>query len=181
MRTPPKKSDRKNTPDILAGGGVVWRCKAKKPKEIEIVVIYRPRKNDWTLPKGKIEKNDTDLLFCALREVTEETGLRAVPGSYIGKTVYQTKNARGEEAKKKVYYWLMGMVSGEFIPNKEVSELRWLSLPEAEKILTFKRDKELVRSVMSSLAKASDSTAGRWEVPEHWEEQRDEWRWAGEK
>jgi 8-oxo-dGTP diphosphatase len=121
--------------EIRAAGGVVMR-------DGEVAVVHRPRYDDWSLPKGKLDEGET-FEQAALREVWEETGLRARLGRELPPVEY---SVRGRP--KLVRYWLMQVEShpGPFEANDEVDELRWLSPADAVALLTYDRDKELVRA-----------------------------------
>ena len=129
-------------PEILAAGGVVWR-KGDDGRP-EFAVIYRPKYDDWTLPKGKLDPGET-FEQAALREVEEETGLRCRLGKRLGDTHYRDRHDR----PKLVQWWAMEAEpgSGEFTPNDEVSELEWLSPADARRRLMYERDRELVAEV----------------------------------
>ena len=122
-------------PEVRAAGGVVRR-------DGRIAVVHRPRYDDWSLPKGKLDPGE-DYEEAALREVREETGLECELGDELSSTSYHDRKGRS----KLVRYWLMQPVSGEFAPNEEVDELRWLTPAEAAPLLTYPRDKELVQEV----------------------------------
>jgi 8-oxo-dGTP diphosphatase len=121
--------------DVLAAGGLVLR-------DGEVAVVHRPRYDDWSLPKGKLDEGE-DFEEAALREVWEETGLRCRIDSTLGDASYKDR----KERDKLVRYYRMTTESGEFEPNDEVDELRWLSPADAEELLTYDFDKELVREV----------------------------------
>jgi 8-oxo-dGTP diphosphatase len=118
--------------EVLAAGGLVLR-------DGEVAVVHRPRYDDWSLPKGKLDKGE-DFEQAALREVWEETGLRCRIESTLGDTNYHDRKDR----PKLVRYFHMRPESGEFAPNDEVDELRWLPLDEAQELLTYDFDRELV-------------------------------------
>lgn len=123
------------TPDdaeVLAAGGLVLR-------DGEVALVHRPRYDDWSLPKGKLDEGE-DFQQAALREVEEETGLRCRLGRTLGDTTYRDRKNR----LKLVRYFEMHPEEGEFAPNDEVDELRWLPLAEAGEALTYDFDKELV-------------------------------------
>ncbi len=124
---------------VEAAGGVLLR-----PGEegYEVCVVHRPRYGDWTLPKGKLEPDET-FEEAALREVEEETGLRCELGAELGGTHY----VDGKGRPKIVRYWLMEVVGGEFEPNDEVDDLRWMTAHDAVDALTYERDRELVAGI----------------------------------
>jgi 8-oxo-dGTP diphosphatase len=104
-----------------------------------VAVIHRPKYMDWSLPKGKLEKGE-GWLEAALREVQEETGYRCEPGAELPHISYLDRKSR----RKLVRYWLMEPIEGEFEADDEVDELRWVTLSEADGLLTYPHDKELV-------------------------------------
>lgn len=127
-------------PEVLAAGGVVVRDTADGP---EIVLVHRPSYDDWTLPKGKLDAGET-FEDAALREVLEETGLRCTLGEELPGIRYHDNKGR----PKLVRYWRMTADGGEFAPNDEVDELRWLPPAEAGELLSYERD----RTVLAGLA-----------------------------
>ena len=122
-------------PEVRAAGGVVRR-------DGRIAVVHRPRYDDWSLPKGKLDPGET-WEEAALREVREETGLECELGEELSSTSYRDRKGRS----KLVRYWLMKPVGGEFAPNDEVDELRWLTPAEAAELLTYPHDKKLAQEV----------------------------------
>ncbi|MGO9965106.1 MAG: NUDIX hydrolase [Acidimicrobiales bacterium] len=134
---------------VLAAGGIVLR--AGDSGGWEVAVVHRPEHLDWTLPKGKLEA-DESAVQCALREVREETGLTCHLGRFAGQVEYTDRRGR----RKVVSYWLMQPVEGEFQPTAEVDELRWPSLTDAAALLSYSHDRELLESVRSPLTKADE-------------------------
>lgn len=127
---------------IRAAGGVVWRLRGAGGGGPEVLVVHRPKYDDWTLPKGKAEPGESDE-DCALREVEEETGLRCILGEHLGDSSYVDRYGRPKVAQ----YWAMRPVSGSFEPNAEVDEVRWLPVGDALDLLSYDRDRPVVRAL----------------------------------
>ena len=125
--------------EVKASGGVVRRA---GEDGIEIAVVHRPQYDDWSLPKGKLDPGET-WEEAALREVEEEIGLRCTLGEELPHVEYQDRKGR----EKIVRYWLMDVEGGEFAPNDEVDEMRWLAPDDAAELLTYPRDRELVEGL----------------------------------
>ena len=130
---------------ILAAGGLVIR--QSKPDRIEIAIVHRPIREDWSYPKGKVEPKET-LTECALREVLEETGLRCRIVSFVGTTEYRDRKDR----RKIAAYWVMTPEGGRFRSSEEVDEMRWVELGEAARLLTYERDRELLVTLQEPAA-----------------------------
>lgn len=126
-------------PLVWAAGGLVVRT--TDPGRWQVAVIHRPHREDWSFPKGKVEPQET-FEECALREVLEETGLHCRLGSFVGHTEYRDRKDRS----KVVAYWVMHVDGGEFHRTAEADELRWLDLDQASALLTYDRDRELLRA-----------------------------------
>ncbi|HEX8769535.1 MAG TPA: NUDIX hydrolase [Acidimicrobiales bacterium] len=126
---------------VRAAGGVVRR--AGPGGETEVLLVHRPKYDDWTIPKGKLDPGESDL-EAALREVEEETGLQCDIVRELPGVSYTDRDGRD----KTVRYWEMTPVAGQFVPNHEVDEARWLPVADALNLLTYPRDRE----VLSELA-----------------------------
>jgi 8-oxo-dGTP diphosphatase len=126
---------------VLAAGGLVVRPTGAQA--IEIALVHRPIREDWSFPKGKAETKET-LTECALREVLEETGLGCRIVSFVGTTEYRDRKDR----PKIVAYWAMTPETGSFRASQEVDELRWVELGVAADILTYDRDRDLLASLV---------------------------------
>ena len=117
---------------IHAAGAVLWRARGEG---IEIALVHRPRYDDWSLPKGKSMPGE-HVLLTAVREVEEETGVRAALGRRLASQSYLA-----EGQPKRVEYWAARPVSAErFTPGDEVDGLAWLPLPAARERLSYPRD-----------------------------------------
>lgn len=122
---------------VHAAGGMIVR---RTPDGVlEVAVVHRPERLDWSFPKGKLEPGET-LEECAVREVSEETGFTCRLGSFVGHTEYRDRKDR----PKVVAYWVMEVESGEFCAGREVDELRWVDLAEAAHLLSYVRDRDLL-------------------------------------
>jgi 8-oxo-dGTP pyrophosphatase MutT (NUDIX family) len=127
-------------PEVRAAGGVVVREEDGEPK---VAAIHRPRYMDWSLPKGKLEPGES-WERAAMREVEEETGYRCQLGRELDSVAYLDRNGR----KKVVRYWEMSSPEGDFEPDEEVDELRWVDLDGAKELLDYDHDLELVAGVL---------------------------------
>jgi 8-oxo-dGTP diphosphatase len=125
---------------VQAAGGIVLRRAGHR--RVEVAVVHRPLRQDWTLPKGKLEPGES-WEDCALREVLEETGFRCELRNFVGYTEYRDRRGRA----KVVGYWLMEPIDGEFVPGDEVDILQWLEMGVAVRALTYERDRELLASL----------------------------------
>jgi len=126
------------TPEIVAAGGVVWRRDIEG--EIEVLLVHRPRYDDWSLPKGKVEEGEA-LISCAYREILEETGLSIKLGPYIGSVEYYVP-----DGLKSVAYWSASLVEdhSSFHANEEVDQIIWLDLQSAAFRATRESDREIL-------------------------------------
>jgi len=124
---------------VRAAGGIVVRPGPKG--RWQVLLVHRPRYDDWSLPKGKADGDERDE-DTALREVEEETGLRCKLGVPAGRTQYRDSKGRD----KVVHYWLMEPESDDdaFVPNAEVDELRWCSVADAADQLSYAHDRKLL-------------------------------------
>ena len=119
--------------EVHAAGGLVVR-------DGLVLLVHRPRYDDWTLPKGKLDAGES-FEEAALREVEEETGVRCTLGAELPSTRYSDKKDR----PKLVRYWLMEVEHDPgFTPNDEVDGVRWVTPAEAAALLTYQRDAELL-------------------------------------
>jgi 8-oxo-dGTP diphosphatase len=133
--------------EVKAAGGVVWRRGAASTPEV--VVVHRPRYDDWSLPKGKLDPGES-WEDAAAREVNEEVGLRVRLGEELPPVAYRDHKGR----EKAVRYWLMEPEDGHapFTPNDEVDEMRWVDVDRAAGLLSYPHDAELVRAAAERIA-----------------------------
>ena len=133
-------------PQVHAAGAAVYRRTAAG---VEWAIIHRPRYDDWSLPKGKLDAGE-DFESAAVREVGEEIGVHGTLGAELPPTRYRDNKDR----PKLVRYWLMEAEDGgpPFTPNDEVDEVRWLGAEEARELLSYDRDRELLQAATGTLA-----------------------------
>jgi 8-oxo-dGTP diphosphatase len=132
-------------PTVRAGGGVVWRHAGDDAVRLELLLVHRPRYDDWTFPKGKCDAGESDEA-CAAREVEEETGLRCVLGPELATTRYVDNQGRD----KVVRYWTMTVEAQlDWAPGDEVDEQAWVPVDEVGARLTYARDLPVLESFLA--------------------------------
>ena len=123
---------------MRAAGGLAMR-------DGRVCLVHRPRYDDWSLPKGKLDAGET-FEQAAFREVEEETGLRCRLVEELSEVRYTDSKGR----PKVVRYWRMEVVEDlGFTPDEEVDELRWMDPAEALELLTYEHDRELVQGLIA--------------------------------
>jgi 8-oxo-dGTP diphosphatase len=135
------KRDRADEDLVRASGGVILRFDGPMPR---ILLVHRPRYDDWTIPKGKLDRGETDE-ECAVREVEEETGLTCELGRELPSITYRDNKGR----PKLVRYWLMDapmpyIESDDFESNDEVDRIIWVDPGGARALLSYDRDREVI-------------------------------------
>lgn len=120
---------------ITAAGGVVWRG---RHGDVEVALVHRPRYDDWSLPKGKVEDGESELA-AAVREVNEELRASVAVSRRIGRVRYHHGGT-----SKTVSYWAMRHLGGQFLPSREVDAVEWLSPARARRRLTYPVDRPLL-------------------------------------
>jgi 8-oxo-dGTP diphosphatase len=123
--------------EVEAAGGVVLDGEGR------VALVHRPRYDDWSLPKGKLDPGES-FEQAALREVEEETGMRCRLLDELDPVEYRDNKGR----LKRVRYWRMAVEQDPgFVANDEVDRLRWVPPEEAASLLTYPHDAELVRAL----------------------------------
>jgi len=148
-----KPKQREVKPEVRAAGGVVWRAAVLADEHgdtrpaVEFVLVHRPRYDDWSFPKGKLDKGES-FEEAALREVIEETGLVCELGDELPSTEY----VDGKGRLKLVRYWSMRIVGIEpWAPNDEIDLRRWVTFDEAAHMLTYVHDRALLNLLRDEL------------------------------
>jgi len=133
----------KGKAEIKAAGGVIVRSSKKGP---QILLVHRPRYNDWSFPKGKLEP-DEKFKHAALREVLEETGFECkMHKPSLPSLTYRDRNGRSKEVR----YWLMTVLSGTFTPNDEVDLIAWVRVDNVPDRLTYAKDQTVFADLLES-------------------------------
>ncbi|WP_281667178.1 NUDIX hydrolase [Parascardovia denticolens] len=150
----------KKAPVVLAGGAVVWRLDQGR---VEVCLVHRPRYDDWSWPKGKLEAHES-IVHCAVREVQEEIGLPIALGAFLGHTSYPLLNEGKKESKRRstdkqtkhCFYWSARLLDPDSASARkaaigpirqpdpeEINQVLWLPLDHARHLLTQKADKAI--------------------------------------
>jgi len=130
--------------EVTAAGGVLWRRGAGG--EIEVLVVHRPRYDDWSFAKGKCDPGES-FAETAEREVLEETGFTVAFGPELDEVRYLDHKDR----TKLVRYWAMTVVGGEFTPNDEVDEAVWLPADQAGERVSYPHDAALLAQLLRAI------------------------------
>jgi 8-oxo-dGTP diphosphatase len=134
----------RHMPEVHAAGAVVYRLADDGP---EFAVIHRPRYDDWSLPKGKLDPGE-DFEQAAIREVQEEIGVVGELGDELPPVRYEDNKGRD----KVVRYWLMEAADPPpFEPNDEVDKLKWCGADKALDKLSYKRDRQVLKTAIELL------------------------------
>ena len=123
----------------------MWR---RRDGEVDVVLVHRPRYDDWTLPKGKVDPGETDE-HAALREVREEASIDASIGEELPSTTYLDRSGKN----KRVRYWAMTVLGGAPEGDNEVDLAEWVPLQEARARLSYERDVAVVDALAGVLAR----------------------------
>ncbi len=157
-------------PSIWAAGGVVHRHRPKWG--IQYLLVHRPRYDDWSLPKGKLDDGES-MADAAIRETHEETGYTCALGPEVGTIAYRTTAAN----HKAVRYWLMESERGRFRRNAEVDAVEWVGIEAARRLLSYERDLAVLErghalatnphsSALYLLRHANAGVRAKWQGPD---------------
>jgi STE24 endopeptidase len=133
-------------PQVRAAGCAVWRAAGDGT---EVLLVHRPRYDDWSLPKGKLDPGES-WEDGARREVEEETGCTGTLGPRLATTNY----IDGKGRTKEVRWFELRSPQGEFMANDEVDEVVWLSSEAARRRVTRPSDAEVIRALDEHLEQA---------------------------
>lgn len=126
---------------IRAAGVVLWRPSSRGP---QLLIVHRPRRKDWSLPKGKLDPGE-HVVVAAVRETIEETGHTPILSAPLPRQRYRVLGRT-----KTVDYWLaQSDGKAPFVPDDEIDEVRWVTLGQAESMLTYARDFRLVNDALT--------------------------------
>ena len=123
--------------NVVAAGALLWRV---EKGELKIAIIHRSRYNDWSWPKGKLDKGET-IAQAAVREIREETGLKISLGVHLAEINYQLPSG----VNKEVHYWAAqvsdkALANSKFKPSEEVAKVDWKTPAQARKLLSYEFD-----------------------------------------
>ena len=130
---------------VVAAGAILWRL---EKGELKLAIIHRSRYDDWSWPKGKIDKGET-VAEAAVREIREETGLRVALGTYLAEINYKLPNGD----KKQVHYWAAkvsdkALAESKFKPSEEVAKVDWKTPQQARKLLSYEFDEQPLNALL---------------------------------
>ncbi len=130
---------------VVAAGAILWRL---EKGELKLAIIHRSRYDDWSWPKGKIDKGET-VAEAAVREIREETGLRVALGTYLAEINYKLPNGD----KKQVHYWAAkvsdkALAESKFKPSEEVAKVDWKTAQQARKLLSYEFDEQPLNALL---------------------------------
>ena len=129
-------------PDVIAAGAVVGR-------KGTVLLVHRPKYDDWSFPKGKRDPGEDDVVT-AVREVAEETGVEVRLGMPLPSTAYVQLDGR----TKLVHYWRASVVGDHdvttYVANDEIDDVAWVPIDEAAGLLSYLRDREVLAALETS-------------------------------
>ncbi len=132
---------------VFAAGAICWR---EEHGQLLVAIIHRSRYKDWSWPKGKVDSGET-LPEAAVREISEETGLKVRLGIPLGVQKYKLQNG----AEKEVHYWAArvtdeALKTSTFKPDDEVEIIDWKTPDEARALLSYSHDAEILDALLNA-------------------------------
>jgi 8-oxo-dGTP pyrophosphatase MutT (NUDIX family)/phosphohistidine phosphatase SixA len=142
-----------SSPDVVAAGAVVLR-RSPTGKSREVLLVHRPKYDDWSFPKGKLDRGE-HLLAAAVREVAEETGLAVRLGRPLKSQRYPVAGGR----MKTVHYWVARTIDGDdtttYSPNEEIDQVLWVPFDQADALLTYPHDQRTLAEAVRKRRRTS--------------------------
>lgn len=143
----PSSKKNRSRETVKAAGALVWR---ENGKHLEVLLVHRPRYDDWSIPKGKVEPCES-VRTCAVREVAEETGVQVILGQPLSRVHYKIADG----SRKEVHYWaarvapeasaaVAARCAVKPASTKEIDAVEWLRVGQARKRLTYSYDRDLL-------------------------------------
>ncbi|MBM6401532.1 NUDIX hydrolase [Phycicoccus sonneratiae] len=129
---------------IPAAGSLPWRV---RDHALEVALVHRPRYDDWSWAKGKLDPGE-DWASAAARETHEETGLRVRLGVPLPEARYTLLDRDGKPGDKVVRYWAATVVGGDGRLVNEIDDVEWLDPRVAHDRLDYARDREQLRALV---------------------------------
>lgn len=131
---------------VVAAGAILWR---KEDDELKVLLIHRGRYDDWSWPKGKLDKGE-GISEAAVREIKEETGIKVSLGPKLSEIEYELENG----AQKVVHYWSAQVTDRalrkqNFEPDEEVSSVKWVTVAQAKETLTYEHDQDPLDALLA--------------------------------
>lgn len=131
-------------PGINAAGTVPWR---RRDGVLEVALVHRPKYDDWSWSKGKLDAGET-FQVAAARETREETGLHVRLGMPLPPTAYRVLDPHGRPTIKHVHYWAAQVTGGRGSLEHEIDEVAWLDTVAAHDRLDYAHDREQLRALV---------------------------------
>ncbi|CAN5436885.1 NUDIX hydrolase [soil metagenome] len=130
---------------VRAAGTLPWR---RKKGKLQVALVHRPQYDDWSWPKGKLDRGE-DWAAAAARETVEETGLDVRLGARLPSQTYSLGRHGGHPLSKRVEYWAASPIGGSGALEHEIDEVAWMTPEKATRRLTYARDADQLAALVS--------------------------------